>query len=69
MTQAATVAELKARQAFDWPALWGIVWSHREACMVEALPALDTALADPKLTRQELRPRMVEARVAGRGRD
>lgn len=69
MTQHEVVDELRRRYASDWPSIWGTIWSHREACMVATLRALDAALAEPKVTRQGLRRKMLaelEA-IAARG--
>ena len=68
-TQREVVDELRRRYASDWPTIWGTIWSHREACMVAVLRALDAAMAEPKVTRQGLRRQMlaVLAAIAQRG--
>ena len=68
-TQHEVVDELRRRYATDWPTIWGIVWSHREACLVACLRALDAALSEPKATRQGIRRRMLAAlaAIAARG--
>jgi hypothetical protein len=63
-TQRAVVAWLQGHYPSDWPSTWGTVVAHREACMLTALQALDAALADPKITRGQLRRRMLEACAA-----
>ena len=63
-TQREVVDELRRRHAGDWPSIWGTIWSHREACIVAVLRALDAALAEPKVTRQSLRRRMLAAMAA-----
>ena len=79
-THHALVEELRRRHSGDWPNLLSTVFSHREACMVAALRALDAALQEPKLTRQGLRRQMLAAFAAivergpesvrlGKGRD
>ena len=60
-TQREVVDELRQRFATDWPTIWGTIWAHREACMVAALRALDGALAEPKVTRQGIRRKMLAA--------
>ena len=68
-TQREVVDELRRRYASDWPSIWGAIWSHREACMVAALRALDAAVAEPTVTRQGLRRKMLAAleAIAARG--
>ena len=68
-TQHEVVDELRRRYASDWPTIWGTIWSHREACMVAVLRALDAALAEPKVTRQGLRRSLLAAlaAIAARG--
>ena len=63
-THKALVDELRRRYSADWPSLLGTVFAHREACMLAALRALDAALADPEVTRQGLRRRMLAALAA-----
>ncbi len=63
-TQHEVVDELRRRYPSDWPSIWGTIWSHREACMVAALRALESALAEPKVTKQGLRQRMLAAFAA-----
>ena len=58
------VDELRRRYATDWPTIWGTVWSHREACMIAALRALDAALSEPKATRQGIRRQILAAFAA-----
>ena len=68
-TQHEVVDELRRRFASDWPNIWSTIFAHREACMVAALRALDGALAEPKVTRQGLRRKLLAAleAVAARG--
>ena len=68
-TQHQVVGELQRCYAGDWPTIWGTIWAHREACMLAALRALDGALAEPKVTRQGLRRKMIAAleAIAARG--
>ena len=68
-TQHEVVDDLRRRYASDWPNIWSTIVAHREACMVAALRALDAALAEPRVTRQGLRRRMLAAlaAVAARG--
>ncbi len=68
-TQHEVVDELRSRYPSDWPSIWGTIWSHREACMVAALRALDAALAEPNMTRQGLRRSLLAAleAIAARG--
>ncbi len=63
-TQHEVVDELRQRYPSDWPTIWGIIWAHREACMVAAVRALDAALAEPKVTQRGLRQRMLAAYAA-----
>ena len=55
---------LKRRYHFEWPALLGALFAHREARMLAALRALDRALAEPKVTRAGLRRQMLAALAA-----
>ena len=59
--QREVVDELRRCHASDWPSIWGTIWAHRETCMVAALRALDGALAEPNVTRQGLRRKMLAA--------
>ena len=61
VTQAFVIEQLQNRYAVEWPALHGLVWSHREACMAAALRALDHALSDPMATRRSVRRQMLAA--------
>ena len=47
-----------------WPNLVGTLFAHRETCMRTVLRELDAALAEPKVTREGLRRRMVAALAA-----
>jgi len=48
----------------EWPYLLGVLFAHREACMLAALRALDRALGKPKVTRAGLRREMLAALAA-----
>ena len=50
-THHAVVDELRKRFPADWPYLLGVLFAHREACLLAALRALDRALGRPKVTR------------------
>jgi hypothetical protein len=63
-TYEAVLDQLKGRFPTEWPYLLGVLFSHREACMLAALRALDKELADPKLTRNKLRREMLAALAA-----
>ena len=63
-TQHEVVDELRRRYNPDWPAIWGTLWSHREACLVACLRALDRALSQPKVTRQGIRRQILAAFAA-----
>ena len=64
VTQHQVVDDIRQRYASDWPTIWGIIWAHREACMVTAVRAVDAALAEPKVTRRGLRQRILAACAA-----
>jgi len=63
-THHAVVDELRKRFFTEWPYLLGVLFAHREACMLAALRALARALARPKLTRAGLRREMLAALAA-----
>jgi len=63
-TYHAVVDELRRRFPTEWPYLLGMLFAHREACMVAALRALDRALGKPKVTRAGLRREMLAALAA-----
>ena len=60
-TQREVVDELQRRYASDWPSIWGTIWSTARHVWFAALRALDAAMAEPKVTRQGLRRRMLAA--------
>ncbi len=68
-TQHEVVDDLRRRYAGDWPNIWSTIFAHREACMMAALRALDGALAEPKVTRQGLRRKLLAGleAIAARG--
>ena len=63
-TYHAVVDELRRRFPTEWPYLLGVLFTHREACMLAALRALDRALGRPKVTRAGLRREMLAAMAA-----
>ncbi|MDO8611982.1 MAG: hypothetical protein Q7R32_04075 [Dehalococcoidia bacterium] len=63
-THHAVVDELRKRFPAEWPHLLGVLFAHREACMLVALRALDRALGKPKVTRAGLRREMLAALAA-----
>ena len=60
----AVVDQLRQRFPTEWPYLLGVLFAHREACMLAALRALDRALGKPKVTRAGLRREMLAALAA-----
>jgi len=63
-THHALVDQLRQRFPAEWPYLLGVLFAHREACMLAALRVLDRALGRPKVTRAGLRREMLAALAA-----
>jgi hypothetical protein len=59
LSQAEIEAVIKPRQAWEGTRVWGAVFSHRQACVRLLRDAVCMMLADPAITRAELRRRMV----------
>ncbi len=55
------VSRLQERCPARWPDLWGAVYQHRSACPRVILELVDELLADPRMTRSQLREELARA--------